>query len=156
MVGNFVVEIATRCRRRTGEEIRQLEVVRSEGGTPSEKTMADREKEMTDLLLKAGGDPARLKKRPGYGEIVKLVGAMQPTGSTAAFVLWKACSSIAHGEVRGLIAYLKNTTVGSSIPPGMQLNQALPGKRIDGVRWSGRSVDVSPTADHELKQIVCR
>lgn len=66
--------------------------------------MADREKEMTDLLLKAGGDPARLKKRPGYGEIVKLVGAMQPTGSTTAFVLWKARNSIVHGEVRVLIS----------------------------------------------------
>jgi hypothetical protein len=55
-------------------------------------------------MVMYGGDPARLKKRPGYGEIEKLVGAMQPTGSTTAFALWKACSSIAHGEVRGLIA----------------------------------------------------
>lgn len=117
------VERIVRRIQEDWEEIRQLEVVRSETGTPSEKTMADREKEMTDLLRKVGGDPARLKKRPGYGEIVKLAGAMQPTGSTTAFVLWKACSSIAHGEVRGLIAYLKNTTVGSSIPPGMELNQ---------------------------------
>ena len=85
--------------------------------------MAEREKEMTDLLVRVGGDPARLKKRPGYGEIVKLAGAMQPTGSATAFVVWKVCSSIAHGEVRGLIAYLNNTTVGSSVPPGMQLNQ---------------------------------
>lgn len=34
------------------------------------KTMVDREREMTNLLVKVGGDPARLKKRPGYGEIV--------------------------------------------------------------------------------------
>jgi hypothetical protein len=104
------------------EEVRQLEVVRAQVGSPSEKTMADREKEITDLLVKAGGDPARLKKRPGYGEIVKLVGASQPTGARTAFVIWKACSSIAHGELRGLIAYLKHTTVGSSAP-GMQLNR---------------------------------
>jgi hypothetical protein len=105
------------------EEVRQLEVVRSETGAPSVKTMTDREKEMTDLLVKVGADPARLKKRPGYGEIVRLAGAGQPTGSATSFVIWKACSSIAHGEVRGLIAYLTNTTVGSSVPPGMQLNQ---------------------------------
>jgi hypothetical protein len=117
------VERIVRRIQEDWEEIRQLEVVRSEVGTSSGKTMADREKEMTDLLVRIGGDPARLKKRPGYGEIVKLAGAMQPTGSATAFVVWKACSSIAHGEVRGLIAYLKNTTVGSSIPPGMQLNQ---------------------------------
>ena len=117
------VERIVRRIQEDWEEVRQLEAVRSEAGTPSGKTMADREKEMIDLLVRVGGDPASLKKRPGYGEIVKLTGASQPTGSATAFVIWKACSSIAHGEVRGLIAYLKNTTVGSSVPPGMQLNQ---------------------------------
>ena len=34
------------------------------------KTMVDREREMTNLLVKVGGYRARLKKRPGYGEIV--------------------------------------------------------------------------------------
>ena len=38
--------------RKTWEEVRQLEVVRSEAGTPSAKTMADREKEMINLLVK--------------------------------------------------------------------------------------------------------
>ena len=117
------VERIVRRIQEDWEEVRQLEVVRNEVGAPSEKTMADREREMTDLLVKVGGDPSRLKKRPGYGEIVKLAGASQPVGASTAFVVWKACSSIAHGEVRGLIAYLKNTTVGSSVPPGMQLNQ---------------------------------
>jgi hypothetical protein len=112
------VERIVRRIQEDWEEICQLEVVRSEAGIPSEKTMADCEKEMTDLLVRVGGDPARLKKRPGYGDIVKLVGAIQPTCSTTAFVIWKACSSIAHGEV-GVMAYLKATTVGSSIPPGM-------------------------------------
>ena len=116
------VERIVRRIQEDWEEVRQLEVVRSEAGAPSERTMADREREMTDLLVKVGGDPARLKKRPSYGEIVKLAGASQPTGAGTAFVVWKACSSIAHGEVRGLIAYLTNTTVGSSVPPGMQLN----------------------------------
>ena len=104
------------------EEVRQLEAVRIEVGSSSAKTMTDREKEMTDFLVKVGADPVRLKKRPGYGEIVKLAGMRQPTGARTAFVIWKACSSIAHGELRGLIAYLENTPVGSSAP-GMQLNQ---------------------------------
>jgi hypothetical protein len=104
------------------EEVRQLETVRTELGSPSAKTMAGREREMTDLLVAVGCDPARLKKRPGYGEIVKLVGASQPAGARTAFVIWKACSSIAHGELRGLIAYLDNAKVGLSVP-GMQLNQ---------------------------------
>jgi hypothetical protein len=105
------------------QEVRQLEAVRSVTGSSSGKTMADREAELADLLERVGGDPFRLKERPGYGEIVRLAGARQPTGADNAFVIWKACSSIAHGEVRGIIAYLKNTPVGSSVPPGMQLNQ---------------------------------
>ena len=40
----------------------------------------------------------RLKKRPGYGDIVKLAGAGQPLGAMAAFVTWKACSSMATGS----------------------------------------------------------
>ncbi len=115
------VERIVRRMQEDWEEVRQLEVVRTEVGSPSPKTMVDREKEMTDLLVKVGGDPSRLKKRPGYGEIVKLAGASQPTGAKTAFVTWKACSSVAHGELRGLIAYLKNMAVGSPLP-GMQLN----------------------------------
>jgi hypothetical protein len=64
-----------------------------------------------------------LKDRPGYGEIVKLAGAHQPTGAQSAFVIWKMCSSIAHGELRGLLAYLPKTTLGSP-SPGMQLTEA--------------------------------
>jgi hypothetical protein len=116
------VERIVRRMQEDWEEVRQLEVVRTEIGSPQPRTMVDREQEMTDLLVKVGGDPSRLKKRPGYGEIVKLAGASQPTGAKTAFVIWKACSSVAHGELRGLIAYLKNMAVGSPLP-GMQLNQ---------------------------------
>jgi hypothetical protein len=103
------------------DEIRQLEIVRSETGSPSGKTLEDRGKELTGLLVKVGGDPSRLKKRPGYGDIVKLAGASQPTGAVGAFVIWKACSAIAHGELRGQLAYLTNTPAGTPAP-GMQPN----------------------------------
>ena len=63
--------------------------------------MEVREKELTALLAKVGGDTTRLKKRPGYGDIVKLAGAGQPLGAMAAFVTWKACSSIATGSCGG-------------------------------------------------------
>lgn len=103
-------------------EVSQLDVVRGEIGSAPTKIMVDREREMIDLLARIGADPSRLKKRPGYGQIVKLAGASQPAGAKVAFVIWKACSSIAHGELRGLIAYLKNMAVGSPLP-GMQLSQ---------------------------------
>ena len=53
---------------------------------------------------------------------MKLAGASQPTGAKTSFVIWKGCSSIAHGELRGLIAYLENAKVGSSML-GIQLNR---------------------------------
>jgi hypothetical protein len=117
-------QLAERIVRRMQEEwdeIRQLEIVRSEAGSPSGKTMEAREKELTALLAKVGGDTTKLKKRPGYGDIVKLAGASQSLGAMAAFVTWKACSSIAHGELRGQLAYLTNTPAGTP-KPGMQLN----------------------------------
>jgi hypothetical protein len=55
------VERIVRRVQEDWEEIRQLEAVRSETGTPSGKSMADREKELTDLLINVGGDPSRLK-----------------------------------------------------------------------------------------------
>ncbi len=42
--------------------------------------------------------------------------------ATLAFVIWKACSSIVHGELRGMIAYLKHRPVGATAA-GMQLHQ---------------------------------
>jgi hypothetical protein len=116
-------ERITRRLQEDWEEARQLDVVRAETGQPSGKTMADRRSEMTDVLTRAGCDPARLRERPGYGEIVKLAGAHQPTGAQSAFVIWKMCSSIAHGELRGLLAYLPKTTLDSP-SPGMQLTEA--------------------------------
>ncbi len=115
-------ERITRRLQEDWEEARQLDIVRAETGQPSGKTMADRRSELTDVLTRAGCDPARLKDRPGYGEIVKLAGAHQPTGAQSAFVIWKMCSSLAHGELRGLLAYLPKTTLGSP-SPGMQLTE---------------------------------
>jgi hypothetical protein len=78
--------------------------------------MQEYEREVSDLLARVGADPTKLKKRPGYGAIVKAAGAHVPTGPRTAFVLWKACSAIAHGELRGMIAYLSHQEVGSPSP----------------------------------------
>ncbi len=103
-------------------ERRELNVVREEINIPGSKSMQEYEREVSDLLVRIGADPVRLKKRPGYGAIVKIAGAHVPTGSQTAFVLWKACSAIAHGELRGMIAYLSKQQLGSP-SPGMQLHQ---------------------------------
>jgi hypothetical protein len=103
-------------------ERRELDVVREEINTPSSKSMQEYEREVSDLLSRIGANPARLKKGPGYGAIVKSAGAHVPAGSKTAFVLWKASSAITHGELRGMIAYLSKQQLGSS-SPGMQLNR---------------------------------
>lgn len=110
------IERITRRIQCEWDEIRQLETVRSEIGTPSAKTLAQREVELVALLQKVGAEPSRLKKRPGYGEIVKAAGASQPAGAKTAFVIWKACSSVAHGEMRGALAYLRPAVKESEIP----------------------------------------
>lgn len=101
-------------------ELDQLDKVRVEMHSPGRKTMAQHKQDLTKLLLKAGADPAKLKKRPGYGEIVSAAGDHGPAGSKAALIVWKACSAVAHGELRGMIAYLSHESVRSSAP-GMQL-----------------------------------
>lgn len=104
------------------EEVRQLEVVRKEIGSTATKTMADRERDLSGILIKVGANPSELKKRPGYGEIVKVIGGRLSVGAKTTFVLWKACSAVAHGELRGMIAYLKHEDIGS-LQPGMQLRK---------------------------------
>jgi hypothetical protein len=106
------VERITRRIQEDWDEVKQVEAVKVLVGAPTSKTMAQREREYCDLLVRVGGDPLLLKKRPGYGDIVRTVGATQRSGEKAAFFLWKACSSIAHGEFRGQLAYLSTEQVG--------------------------------------------
>ena len=101
------------------DEVRQLDAVRTEIGAPAKKGLAEREAEMKALLEKVGADPTRLKKRPGYGEIVKITGGCQPAGAKTAYVIWKACSSVAHGELRGPLAYLRPVISQSDVPGRM-------------------------------------
>lgn len=110
------VERITRRMQSEWDEVRQLDTVRSEIGSSGAKTLQQREVELVALLQKIGADPKRLKKRPGYGEIVKAAGTCQPAGPKTAFVIWKACSSVAHGEMRGALAYLRPAVKESDVP----------------------------------------
>jgi hypothetical protein len=113
------IERVTRRMQVEWDEVRQFDAVRIEIGAPSKKSLAEREAEMKALLEKVGADPTRLKKRPGYGEIVKLTGDCQPAGAKTAYVVWKACSSVAHGELRGPLAYLRPAVSESDVPGRM-------------------------------------
>lgn len=108
--------------QRDWAERRELDIVREEINAPGPKSMQEYEREVSGFLARIGADPAKLKKGPGYGAIVKIAGAHIPAGPKVAFVLWKACSAIAHGELRGMIAYLSKQQRGS-LSAGMQLHQ---------------------------------
>lgn len=75
-----------------------------------------RMQELTDLVVAAGTDPAEARKalKPAtYSEIVREAGALNGMGSGQAEVVWSACSSLAHGDLFGMLSVLDRTIVGS-------------------------------------------
>jgi hypothetical protein len=85
--------------------------------------MSMRLDELVVLARSAGADAAKIRRGPGYREIVKTNGAQVPSAPWAAVVIWKACSAIAHGDMRGMAAYLTTETIGHAAP-GILLNRA--------------------------------
>ncbi len=102
--------------------MRDMEKVRQEIGTPPVKSMDARFAELSVLAQHADIDPSVIKKTPDYITIVRAAGGHIASGPAVAVVIWKACSSLAHGEVRGLLAYLPKEVVGES-SPGVALAQ---------------------------------
>ena len=116
---------ATRALRRLQQEYleaRELLSVREIIGSPSARTMSTRLDELAVLARSAGADAAQVKKGPGYREIVETAGAQVPSAPWTAVVIWKACSAIAHGDMRGMAAYLTTETIGHAAP-GILLNR---------------------------------
>ena len=89
-------------------ERRELGVVADEIGTPMPESREAYEQKASAVLTRSGISPSKLRSRPSYGEIVKKAGEMVAGDSKLAFVLWKACSAVAHGELRGVVAYLSH------------------------------------------------
>jgi hypothetical protein len=108
-----------RLRRRLQQdwaEVRNLEKVREEIGTPPAKTMDDRFAELCVLAQRASIDPNVIKKTPDYTTIVRAAGRHVASGPNRTVVIWKACSSLAHGEIRGQLAYLTRDVFAESSP----------------------------------------
>jgi hypothetical protein len=116
---------ATRALRRLQQEYaeaKELLSVREIIGSPSARTMSMRLDELMVLARSAGADAAQIRKGPGYREIAETVGSPAPSAPWAAVVIWKACSAIAHGDMRGMAAYLTTETIGHAAP-GILLNR---------------------------------
>ncbi|MDK9499796.1 hypothetical protein QEZ40_005231 [Streptomyces katrae] len=62
-------------------------------------------------LLKDAGVPEcelsnKKLKLPGYGDLVNSAGRFMPLGGERAELFWSACSSLAHGDLSGTLAFL--------------------------------------------------
>jgi hypothetical protein len=144
----------TRVARRLQQEwseIRDLETIRELIGQPSDMDLGEHFEKLSDLARAAGVDPAeikQLKKRSGYGKIVgdtaeRLVGA----DPKAAEAIWKACSSLAHGDLRGAIAHLRHEFVDgdtrgmvtSRVTPNVDLMATV---TLMAVETTGRAFDL--------------
>jgi hypothetical protein len=132
----------TRVARRLRQEwseVGELEKTRKLSGQPPRTDMDEHFKKLSKLARAAGvargtaaenwdqADPAEIKHRPGYSEIVEdaagRIGAAPNPKHAAA--IWKACSSLAHGELRGVLAYLPKEVFDSD-KPGMVFSHSSP------------------------------
>lgn len=103
-------------------ERREQDKVAALVGTSSRRTTDEHLTALASVATHLGFEPEKIKNRPAYGEMVKAAGQYMDGNSDLPFIVWKACSSIAHGEMRGSITYLNNVTLGSPAP-GMALNK---------------------------------
>jgi hypothetical protein len=97
--------------------------VRALMGAPPGKSRDDRLKELTDLLPPATTDQDQIdakqkaiKKKPEYGAIVKAAGSHVSSGSSVQLVLWRTCSALAHGDLRGTLGYTEREVLPGPTP----------------------------------------
>lgn len=117
------VERLTRRLRLAYKETTDSHRVRRLVGAPTSRTLADRRDQIVCLLIAAGAPPdtavKTLRQSPGYGEIMADAGARLSVGSkpgTGAVVcesIWRACSSLAHGDSLGSLNFLEREVIES-------------------------------------------
>jgi len=97
------------------DESREIEEVRRVMGEPA-KSKADRFERLSPLAQQAGVDPAAITERAVYTTIVRAAGRYLDIDPAVTVVIWKACSSLAHGDYRGQFAYLTKEILGEASP----------------------------------------
>jgi hypothetical protein len=96
-------------------ESRQFDEVNREIGAPI--TGKDsRFAQLSPVARQAGVGPEKIKKTPDYTTIMRAAGRHIAAGPAMTVVIWKACSSLAHGEARGQLIYLTKEVLGQSSP----------------------------------------
>jgi hypothetical protein len=122
-------ERVLRRLRQVWAEMKDLDKVRELADMPAPRPRAERLAELEALAQAASISPPALRERPGYATVVRTAGEyILRRDPNTAEVIWKACSSIAHGETLGLYAYSARDVVGE-ISPGvglMRLTASIP------------------------------
>jgi hypothetical protein len=87
------------------------------------KSESDRLKKLTDLLPPATSDldeiklkQKTIKDKPNYTEIVQVAGQYVPSGGDKQLGVWKLCSALAHGDLRGTLGYSTVEILGQHSP----------------------------------------
>lgn len=80
------------------------------------KSKAERFERLSPVAQQAGIDPAAIKEGTEYTTIVRAAGQHLDIDPAVTVVIWKACSSLAHGEARGQVAYLTEEILGEASP----------------------------------------
>jgi len=97
------------------DESREIEEVRRMI-SGSAKSKAERFERLSPLAQQAGVDPAAIKKGAEYTTIVRAAGQHLNIDPAVTVVIWKACSSLAHGDYRGQFAYLTKEVLSEASP----------------------------------------
>ncbi len=122
-------ERVLRRLRQVWAEMKDLDKVRELADLPAPRPRAERLAELEALAQAASISPRALSERPGYATAVRAAGKyILRRDPDTAEVIWKACSSIAHGETLGLYAYSARDVVGE-VSPGvglMRLTASVP------------------------------
>ncbi len=118
-------ERVLRRLRQVWAEMKDLDKVRELAGQSAPRPRAERLAELDGLAQAASLSPRALSERPGYATAVRAAGKyIHRRDPDTAEVIWKACSSIAHGETLGLYAYSDRDVVGEA-SPGVGLMRPL-------------------------------
>ena len=118
----------TRVARRLRQEwaeVGDLEKIRELIGQPSGKDISKHFEKLSALARAVGVEPSAIKQRPRYGNIVEDAADRLGADPKVAEAIWKACSSLAHGDLRGVLAHLPKD-VQDSDTPGTVLSRAAP------------------------------
>lgn len=110
-------ERVLRRLRQVWAEMKDLDKVRELADQPAPRPRAERLAELKALAQAASISPGALGERPGYATVVRAAGRyILGRDPDTAEVIWKACSSIAHGETLGLYAFSARDVVGEATP----------------------------------------